>query len=368
MHKTAAWPLALVYAALVVYASLYPFEGWRDQGIPFWAFLTAPLPRYWTGFDVVSNLVGYGPLGFLLTLGALRSGRGRGAVMLATLGAGLLSLAMESLQTYLPARVPSTVDFALNLAGGWLGAVSALLLERMGALASWARVRERWFTPDARGAIVLLALWPPALLFPAAVPLGLGQVYERLEASLAQALVGTPFLDWLPVRQIELQPLGPLAEALCVAMGLLLPCLLGFSVIRHPMRRLGLLVFIGAAAVGVTVLSAALSYGPAHAWGWLNLPARTGLTVGLIVALLAVLVPRRACLALLLLMLAVQLSLLNRAPPDPYFALTLQVWEQGRFIRFHGLGQWLGWLWPYAVLAHALVWLSRRERENTIRS
>ena len=69
-----------------------------------------------------------------------------------------------------------------------------------------------------------------------------------------------------------------------------------------------------------------------------------------------------------MLVLAVQLSLLNRAPPDPYFALTLQVWEQGRFIRFHGLGQWLGWLWPYAVLAHALVWLSRRERENTIRS
>ena len=26
---------------------------------------------------------------------------------------------------------------------------------------------------------------------------------------------------------------------------------------------------------------------------------------------------------------------------------SLQAWEQGRFIRFHGLAQWVGWLWPY---------------------
>jgi hypothetical protein len=31
-HKTSAWPLALVYAGLIVYASLYPFAYWRDQG------------------------------------------------------------------------------------------------------------------------------------------------------------------------------------------------------------------------------------------------------------------------------------------------------------------------------------------------
>jgi hypothetical protein len=52
----------------------------------------------------------------------------------------------------------------------------------------------------------------------------------------------------------------------------------------------------------------------------------------------------------LLLSLAVSLSLLNRAPVSPYFAQSLQVWEQGQFIRFHGLSQWLGWLWPFAAL------------------
>ena len=29
MHKTSAWPLALVYAALIFFASLFPFNGWR---------------------------------------------------------------------------------------------------------------------------------------------------------------------------------------------------------------------------------------------------------------------------------------------------------------------------------------------------
>lgn len=73
-HKSAAWPLAQVYAALIVYASLYPFGEWRTQGISPFAFLLAPLPRYWTGFDVLSNALGYGPLGFLITLGGCAAG------------------------------------------------------------------------------------------------------------------------------------------------------------------------------------------------------------------------------------------------------------------------------------------------------
>ena len=43
-------PLSLVLVCLIVYASLYPFSEWRNQGISPLRFLTAPLPRYWTGF------------------------------------------------------------------------------------------------------------------------------------------------------------------------------------------------------------------------------------------------------------------------------------------------------------------------------
>jgi VanZ family protein len=176
-HKTSAWPLSALYAVLIVYASLYPFDGWRDQGPLPWGFLIAPWPHYWTAFDLWSNVLGYAPLGFLLALGALRTGRGARAVLRALLAAGTLSLLMETLQGYLTARVPSNVDLGLNMAGAWAGAMTATLMERMGAIDRWIRFRARWFVPDARGALVLLALWPPALLFPAAVPLGVGQVF-----------------------------------------------------------------------------------------------------------------------------------------------------------------------------------------------
>lgn len=361
MHKTSAWPLAGVYAALIVFASLFPFVGWRDQWISPWVFLFAPLPPpYWTGFDVATNVAGYAPLGFLLALALLRTGRGLLAVPLALAAGGLLSLGMEFLQIYLPQRVPSNLDLVLNTVGALAGALSAALLERLGAIDRWSRFRDRWFAPDARGALVLLTLWPWALLFPAAEPFGLGQVFERLEAALAELLAGTPFLDWLPVRETPLQPLSPVAELLCVALGLLVPCLLAYSMVRHMGRRVVLVLAIIVGGVGATALSAALSYGPAHAWAWLGMPVRVGIWVGLVLAALLLALPPRASALLLLVVLTLHLGLLNDAPTSAYFAQTLLTWEQGRFIRFYGLGQWLGWLWPYATLVYVLLRASRR--------
>lgn len=362
MHKTSAWPLALTYAALIVFASLFPFEGWRAQGIDPLVFLLARVPPpYWTGFDVATNVVGYAPLGFLLVLGMLRSGGWpRGAVALATLAGGLLSLGMEFLQIYLPRRVPSNMDLLLNTGGTLAGALVAALLERLGAINRWSDFRGRWFVDDASGAMVLLALWPLALLFPAAVPFGLGQVLERLEAALQDVLADTPFLLWLPQREVQLDPLSAGGELLCVTLGLLIPCLLGYGVIRTMARRA--LFALGVVAVGVslTALSAALSWGPVHAWEWMGLPVRVGIWGALALAVMLLGVPRRACAALLLVALVWHLALLNQAPTSAYFTQTLQIWEQGRFIRFYGLGQWLGWLWPYAALLYVLLRVSKR--------
>jgi len=361
MHKTSAWPLALVYAALIFFASLFPFNGWRAQGIEPAVFLLAPLPPpYWTGFDVGTNVVGYAPLGFLLALALLRTGRGRWAVPLALLAGALLSLVLEFLQIYLPQRVPSNLDWLLNTGGTLAGALLALLLERLGAIARWSRFRTRWFLPDARGALVLLALWPWALLFPAAEPFGLGQVVERLQGALAQALEGTPFLEWLPLREEPLLPLSPWAELWCVALGLWVPCLLACSATAPGWRRAVLALSAVPVGLGVSALSVALSFGPAHAWDWLSLPVAVGVVLGAGLALSALFLPPRACAMLLLVALPVQLALLNDAPASAYFAQTLQVWEQGRFIRFYGLGQWLGWLWPYVTLVYVLLRASRR--------
>jgi VanZ family protein len=373
-HKTSAWPLAQAYVALIVYASLYPFAGWRDQGISPWAFLFSALPKYWTGFDVAANLAGYAPLGFLVALSFLRRRRERvvttnkKAIAVATLAGAMLSFCMESLQTYLPSRVPSNVDLALNALGALCGAVIAGGLELAGLIDRWSRFRSRWFIGDARGALVLLVLWPFALLFPASVPLGLGQVFERLETALADWLLDTPFLEWMPVRDIELQPLVPGVEALCVALGALVPCLLGYSVMRPIWRRAAFAVLIVALGAAVTALSAALSWGPVHAWAWLSLPVRVGLAGGLLLALVLLPLPRRGSAALVLLALALHLSLLNQAPASAYFSDTLAAWEQGRFIRFNGLAQWLGWIWPYGALVYVLLRVSRSEPQPRIGS
>ena len=362
LQKSVALPLALALVCLIVYASLYPFADWRDQGISPLTYLTAPRPQYLVGFDVAVNVAGYAPLGFLLTLAFMRSGRTAwaltSALSAAVLVAAALSLCMETLQSYLPSRIPSNVDLALNTFGALLGAITASALEKLGVVGGWSRFRARWFAPDARGALALLLLWPVALLFPAPVPMGLGQMFERLETALADALADTPFIDWLPLRDIELQPLVPGIELVCVALGALIPCLLGYGVIRTARQRALFSLVMLAVGVGASALSAVLSYGPEHAWAWLDAPVRAGLGLSAVVALLLLPLPRRAAAAFALLALAAHLSLLNQAPASAYFAQTLQTWEQGRFVRFHGVMQWLGWLWPYAALLYLLARLS----------
>lgn len=359
MRKTSAWPLSQLCVALIVYASLYPFDQWRDQGIAPWAFLSAPWPKYWVGFDIAANVVGYAPLGFFLTLSAMRMGWRGQIVVGGTLAAALLSLTLESLQSYLPSRVPSLADFLLNTLGAWMGAFTANALERLGLLHRWSQFRERWFVRDAYMGLVLLAVWPVALLFPVSVPLGLGQVWERVEDTLTSAFEATPFEDWIPLRAFELEPLLPGAEVLCVMLGLLIPCLLGFGLIKHLWQRALFTLWVLLLALCMSALSSALTYGPTHAWVWLGTPALAGLTTGWVVAMALVWLHARTCWAFLLLALLVQQSVLNQAPESAYFAQTLQLWEQGRFIRFHGIVQWLGWLWPFAVLLLAFARVTR---------
>jgi len=363
MHKTSASPLALAYVALIVYASLYPFSDWRDQGLAPWAFMTAPWPRYWTGFDVAINLAGYLPLGGLLALSRLRARRTHSVVLPVLVGL-ILSLSMEALQSYLPSRVASREDLLLNVCGTGMGAVGTLFLDRWGVIRRWSRLRARWFVEQSRGGMVLLATWPVALMFPAAVPFGLGQVQSRVEEVLANQFVGTSLAGWLPQHHNSLVPLGPIAEMVCVFLGLLIPCLLGFCVIRSVRRRLLLVWMVVTLGVVATALSAALSWGPAHAWAWLGTPALVGIGLCVLASLLLLLIPWRSGAALLLLALGVYLSLLNQAPESPYFAQTLQAWEQGRFIRFHGLAQWLGWLWPYATLLYVLSQMGSADEKN----
>lgn len=348
------YPLALVlvllYAALVVYASLYPFSGWRYQGVALCAFLFAPWPAHWTGFDVAANLLAYVPLGLLLTLAVARSGSTRLAASVGLLLPCLLSLALESAQGLLVQhRVPSQVDWLLNTAGAALGVGLALWLLRSRWPARWSAFRQTGLMPQTHGAPVLLALWPLALVYPTSVPFGLGQAWYRLEGTLYAWAEGSFLQPWLPVPLPE-PPLSPLTEAIVVALCVWAPLLLGYAVLRRVGQRLLFMLLALALVLGALLLSASLTWGPGHAWAWLTPSASLGLSFAVSLALLSLALGHRAAAVLSLLAWVLALTLLNRAPAVPYFAQSLQLWEWGRFIQLHGLSQWLGALWPFAAL------------------
>jgi VanZ family protein len=367
-HRSSATLLAWMLAGIIVYASLYPFTGWRVPGVSTWAFLGLPWPKYWTAFDVVANLLGYMPLGALVFGAAVRTGhRTRFAVALG-LGWGFaLSLAMEWMQNFLPLRVSSNLDLLLNVAGTGLGVAAATLIHKSGALDRWQVVRERWFIARSAGGLSLLCLWPLGLLFPTPVPLGLGQVLTRLRDTTQDWLQGTPLevpaAHWLHASpEAAASVLTPGGEFAATVMGLLAPCLLAFSISKPSWRRSLLVLGLTGAAVAATTLSTALNFGPQHAMAWQTDSAVAALFAAMVTAVLLSWVPPRAAAALGLMALTALVALVAQAPSDPYFADSLQAWEQGRFIRFHGAAHWVGWLWPYAALAYLLARIGAPEQ------
>lgn len=363
-HRSSAIPLTLLYTALIIYASLYPFDGWRAPRVPLMQFLTLPWPRWWTSFDLVSNLMGYLPLGALLFVALVRSEwRARHAWLAACALAGLLSLLLETLQNFLPQRVSSNVDLGLNLAGAALGAGLGVVAHARGGIERWQTVRDRWFARRSASGIALLVLWPVGLLFPLPLPLGVGQVIARVRDAALDALDGTSAQawarQWLWVDPTP-QALAPAGDFLAIVMGLLGPCLVAFSVSLPGWRRIMLCVCALLLGVVATTLSTALNFAPQHATAWATPEANAALTAGFMLALAMAWLPRRAAAAVGLMVLTALVVLVTQAPPDPYYALSLKAWEQGRFIRFHGAAQWVGWLWPYAAMAHLLVVVGAR--------
>lgn len=360
--KTAAWPLAVAYLVLVAYASLFPFQGWRNQGLFAFEFLTAPLPRYWTGFDVFVNILGYIPLGLLLAW-AFSYRRGTPwAIVWAVLGSSATSLVLEAAQTYLPGRVPSNLDWSLNTVGAGIGAAISYLLQRWGLLSAWHLWKHRWLVGEPRGALVLLALWPLALVFPAALPFGLGQVSYRLDEALAW-LAGPLGLSWgVTEPTFAAVPMSRATEWTCIVLGLLVPSLLAYSVLQDKWARL--VVLVGIIGVGLTMmaLSSALSYGPIHAWVWLTPEVQLAVLGALVVGLVSLGCPRKGSLVLALVGVVFQISVLNTTPINSYLGQTLLTWEQGRFARFNGLSQWLAVAWPYAMILYVGLRLSKKEQ------
>lgn len=369
-QRSSATTLALAYTALVVYASLYPFDGWRWPASPDRLYmLRLPWPVWRDRFDEIINVLGYMPLGALLYAGVVRrGGRWWVGAMAGMLLPALLAYAMEVVQAFLPQRVPSMRDWVGNSGGALLGVLMAAALHRVGFMERWQAVRERWFVRHSAGAIALLLLWPLGLLFPAPLPLGLGQIGDELRALALAALADTPWLDeaqpWLEASGSAALVLSPLRETLGTALGLAAPCLLAFAVTRPGWRRLVMIPGALVLGFGVTTLSTALNFGPQHALTWLTPNTLPALAAGSVLVACCSFAGRRLAAGIALVALSALLSIVAQAPADGYLSASLQAWEQGRFIRFHGLARWIGWLWPYAAIGWLLTQLAQRDLER----
>jgi VanZ family protein len=347
----------LAYLLLIVYASWFPFSGWRSNGLSPFAFLTLQMPRWWTGFDVMVNIVGYMPFGTVIVLALHPRMRGPWAVAVAAVVGLLVSGTMEVVQNYLPSRVPSSLDLLTNaggcLAGALLGAWFApMLLDR----SRLYLLRQRWFAAHASQGLVLVALWPLAQVYPQNYLFGNGQILPLLSEWLS---------DWLDT-DIDLVtmlrgdvPMSVeqywLSETIITACGMTGAALTLLCLTRRGAPRLALMLALIGVGIVVKTLASSLFFAPDNAFVWVTPGAEGGFLIGLIMLAGLAFAPQVAQRRLAVVTLVLSLIVVNTIPANPYFVSTLQAWQQGKFLNFNGAAQFLDMAWSVIALWFLLL-------------
>lgn len=220
MHNNSATRnlLLLGYTLLLVYGTWFPLDDWNWSEGGVEAFLAMEWTRRAPLTDILLNLFVYLPFGFF-AVDCLRLQR-QFAVIAAT-GAGfLLSAMLELGQTYLPGRVTSGTDIALNTLGSFAGAAVAGLLPHIDLVrrlrqAVWAGMRDK---RAGRLGLFALTLWALSQWTPFIPSMDLGNLRAGL-APLAAALLGDSTVD----QQRFYQYLLMLAGMTCVALAVFIP-------------------------------------------------------------------------------------------------------------------------------------------------
>jgi VanZ family protein len=357
----------LAYLLAIVYASCYPFSGWRDISGPPYAYLFAPFSRFWTWFDVTTNILGYIPLGLLVVFALYPEIKGKWASVIAISVGLLLSATMESVQAYLPSRVPSSLDLLTNLFGTCIGSyIGLLLVPTFLDQGRFHRLGRRWFRPEASGILIVLALWPFAQIYPQSFLFGHGQIVSVLSNWLTN-LTGEPFELAETLRQTVHLSIDQawqfwLSETIITACGLTGTMLTLMSLLRKSAPGLRLSALLLLSALLVKSLAISLFFGPEHGFVWLTPGAFGGLIIGIMMVsglgFTPVLVQRRMAIFSLFFCFAI----VNLVPANYYFVSTLSSWSHGKFLNFNGAAHMLALCWP--VLALCFLLFSPRRAEN----
>jgi VanZ family protein len=346
--------LAVAYTVLVTYASLYPFHPWRPLASSPLTFLFEPWPRYYTAADVALNVLGYLPLGLLVTLAAMAWVTPRWAALIAVIAGTSVSLGMETLQSFLPPRVPSNLDLLSNGLGALAGAIVAIAGgERWLLSGQLYRWRHRTFLPGAAAdaGFVVLLLWLFTQLYPAVWLFGNGDL-RFLVQDLLNLTYSPGSYRWIEagVTTLNLAGIALLMSVLARA---------GQSV-AAPLLMLITVALMLKTATAVTLFK------PGDAALWLTPGSLLGIPAGVVVYLCLLWLARliRPFVAAVLLLAGA--VLVNVAPENPYILASIQVWSRGHFLSFNGTTRLVSMVWPFLAAGY-LVWWGRRRAANASR-
>ena len=334
--------LAVAYLALVVHASLYPFSGWRVPADSATAFVVADWPFYVTAPDIILNVLGYFPLGLLLTLILMDRMPGSAAAGLGVLAGTTVSFILELLQACLPTRIPSNVDLLSNATGAMLGAGIALAFGSRWLLSGELyRLRGRYFQPGAATDIgfVLLGIWLMTQLNAEIWLFGNGDLRHLVPGEVGVSYSADSY-RYLEAGVAALNFTG--VACLITAMAR--------SVRSAALALAGLTTL----ALGLKSIASAALFIPGNAKLWLTQGSMLGLAAGVIAWLLLARLSRPALTGAAIVFLALGTLLVNLAPENPYLVAALKVLQGGYYHGFNGMTRLVSAIWPFAVIVYLL--------------
>ena len=203
IHRNLLFGLGAGYAFLLIYASLMPFDfsvthGWSGQYKFFWNYWPFNPDARISGSDVLSNLILYTPLGWMITV-RLRLSNCNSVLSLAISGiiCSLISIFVESLQMFTVSRVASGSDWLLNtisgIAGSFLGLAVGEKVWSSGI--DWLKSSGQR-KPAIIGVLILAGLMAADALSPFMPTILLKQVGQNLRRSLFSLNSGFAAHPW----------------------------------------------------------------------------------------------------------------------------------------------------------------------------
>ena len=203
IHRNLLFGLGVGYAVLLIYASLMPFDfsfksSWSDQYRFFWSHWPLNPGARISGSDVLSNLVLYTPLGWVITV-RLRLSNFNSIFSLAVSGiiCSLTSLFVEVLQIVTISRVASGSDWLLNTISGTAGSFLGLAAGKKVWISGIDWLKSSWQRkPVVIAALILAGLKAADALSPFMPTILLKQVGRNFKRSFFYLDLGFAAHPW----------------------------------------------------------------------------------------------------------------------------------------------------------------------------